>query len=235
MDNFARRRQTELKQGLVSMVATMGSTTPEITGKLPGFLSPSKGLAFKGALNDLSAISEVPAAGSGRIVARGALCELLQDQSAGTDASAGRFDCKAPTSSDAAAKRSKLKLAAEIANPRLAITAVICVLFQDLEGAAAPLQRAQQQQEQQRDDYESDVVTAAWRQQQHPCNSDRVFQVQVGPVRAEGSRGVSSPRLLPGSQLERGSQRRPTAVTRDRLEGAPVPGLRGPADRRSRR
>merc|ERR1719427_1626535 len=41
-ENFARRRQTELKHGRVSMLATMGYITPEITGKLPGYLSPSR-------------------------------------------------------------------------------------------------------------------------------------------------------------------------------------------------
>ncbi|CAJ1328936.1 unnamed protein product, partial [Effrenium voratum] len=40
-ENFARRRQTELKHGRISMLATMGYITPEITGKLPGYLSPS--------------------------------------------------------------------------------------------------------------------------------------------------------------------------------------------------
>merc|ERR1712137_1462748 len=37
-ENFRRRRQTELKHGRVSMLATMGYITPEITGKLPGYL-----------------------------------------------------------------------------------------------------------------------------------------------------------------------------------------------------
>ena len=34
--NFKRRRQTVFKHGCVSMLATMGYITPEITGKLPG-------------------------------------------------------------------------------------------------------------------------------------------------------------------------------------------------------
>ena len=34
--NFKRRRQTVIKHGCVSMLATMGYITPEITGKLPG-------------------------------------------------------------------------------------------------------------------------------------------------------------------------------------------------------
>ena len=33
VENFKRRRQTELKHGRISMLATMGYITPEITGK----------------------------------------------------------------------------------------------------------------------------------------------------------------------------------------------------------
>ena len=47
VENFQRRRQTELKHGRVSMLATMGYITPEITGKLPGYLSPSMGIKFE--------------------------------------------------------------------------------------------------------------------------------------------------------------------------------------------
>jgi hypothetical protein len=40
--NFARRRQTEIKHGRISMLATMGYITPELTGKLPGLRCRSK-------------------------------------------------------------------------------------------------------------------------------------------------------------------------------------------------
>merc|ERR1712013_783278 len=43
VDTFKRRRETELKHGRICMLATMGYITPEITGKIPGSLSPSKG------------------------------------------------------------------------------------------------------------------------------------------------------------------------------------------------
>merc|ERR1712039_765915 len=92
VENFARRRQTELKHGRVSMLATMGYITPEITGKWPGYLSPSMGLKFADIPNGLAAISKVPAAGWGQIVAYAAFCELSQDQSASTSAAAGDFD-----------------------------------------------------------------------------------------------------------------------------------------------
>merc|ERR1712151_592214 len=134
-ENFARRRQTELKHGRVSMLATMGYITPELTGKLPGYLSPSAGLKFADIPNGLGAISKVPAAGWAQIVAYGAFCELSQDQSAGTAAAAGDFGWKVLTSGDAAEKQNKL--AAEIANGRLAMMAIIGMFFQDgLTGSA---------------------------------------------------------------------------------------------------
>merc|ERR1719327_2251120 len=134
-EDFARRRQTELKHGRVSMLATMGYITPEITGKLPGYLSPSTGLKFADVPNGLAAISKVPAAGWAQIGAYGAFCELSQDQSPGTAAAAGDFGFKVLTSSDPAEKTKKL--AAEIANGRLAMMAIMGMFFQDgLTGSA---------------------------------------------------------------------------------------------------
>merc|ERR1719195_1736961 len=75
VENFKRRRQTEIKHGRVSMLATMGYITPELTGKLPGYLSPSMGLKFADVPNGLAAISKVPAAGWAQIVAYGFFCE----------------------------------------------------------------------------------------------------------------------------------------------------------------
>merc|ERR1719356_1176269 len=117
------------------MLATMGYITPEITGKLPGYLSPSAGLKFADIPNGLGAISKVPAAGWGQIVAYGAFCELSQDQSAGTAAAAGDYGWKVITSDDPAEKEKKL--AAELANGRLAMVAIIGMFFQDgLTGSA---------------------------------------------------------------------------------------------------
>ena len=85
--------------------------------------------------NGLAAISKVPAAGWAQIVAYGAFCELSQDQSPGTPAAAGDFGFKVLTSSDPAEKQKKL--AAEIANGRLAMMAIIGMFFQDgLTGSA---------------------------------------------------------------------------------------------------
>ena len=79
--NFARRRQTEIKHGRVSMLAVMGYMTPEITGKFPGYLSPSAGLKFADIPNGLAAISKVPGAGWAQIPAWMAMCEVTKDQS----------------------------------------------------------------------------------------------------------------------------------------------------------
>ena len=45
-ETSSARRATEIKHGRISMLATMGYITPELTGKFPGFLSPSAGLKF---------------------------------------------------------------------------------------------------------------------------------------------------------------------------------------------
>merc|ERR1712190_625397 len=112
-----------------------GYITPEITGKFPGYLSPSAGLKFADVPNGLAAISKVPAAGWGQILAYMAFCEVSQDQSAGTPAAAGDFGFKVLTSSDPAEKTKKLS--AELANGRLAMMAIIGMFFQDgLTGSA---------------------------------------------------------------------------------------------------
>merc|ERR1712190_530054 len=108
---------------------------PEITGKLPGYLSPSMGIKFEDVPNGLAAISKVPSSGWAQILAYGAFCELSQDQSPGTAASQGDLGFKVLTSSDPAER--KKKLSAELANGRLAKMAIIGMFFQDgLTGSA---------------------------------------------------------------------------------------------------
>ena len=117
------------------MLATMGYITPELTGKFPGYLSPSAGLKFVDVPNGLAAISKVPAAGWAQIVAYGAFVELSADYDA--DAGTGDMGFKPPllTSDDAAITTKRLN--AEIANGRLAMMAIIGMFFQDgLTGSA---------------------------------------------------------------------------------------------------
>merc|ERR1712113_265973 len=133
VENFTRRRETEIKHGRVSMLATMGYITPEITGKIPGSLSPSKGLAFADIPNGLGALSKGPTLGWAQIVAYCAFCEI-SGMNNRSDAP-GDFGWKLLTSADPEEKNKKL--AAEIANGRLAMMAIIGMFFQDgLTGSA---------------------------------------------------------------------------------------------------
>ncbi|CAE8716651.1 unnamed protein product [Polarella glacialis] len=140
---FMRRRSTELKHGRISMLATMGYITPEITGKFPGYLSPHLNLKFSDIPNGLAAISKVPVAGWMQIVAYMAFCEnsRLDDighSGWGSDlkkGTPGDFGFKVLTSSDPAVVSKKLNT--ELANGRLAMMAIMGMFFQDgLTGSA---------------------------------------------------------------------------------------------------
>jgi len=132
---FRRRRTVELKHGRISMLATMGYITPELTGKFPGYISNSLSLKFADIPTGLSAIAKVPALGWAQVVAYCGFCEL----SAGSDdwktGTPGDYGFKVLTSDDPAEKEKKL--AAEVANGRLAMVAIIGMFFQDgLTGSA---------------------------------------------------------------------------------------------------
>merc|ERR1711966_629477 len=133
--SFKRRRSVEIKHGRICMLATMGYITPEITGKLPGFLSPSTGLKYADIPNGLAAVSKVPPMGWAQILA---YCGFVE-------ASGGFAEYKTGTPGDYGfkvlpspypAEREK-KLQAELANGRLAMMAVMGMFFQDgLTGSA---------------------------------------------------------------------------------------------------
>jgi len=137
-ENFKRRRATEIKHGRIAMLAAMGYITPEVTGKLPGYLSPSAGLKFADVPNGLAAIAKVPAAGWAQMIAYGAFVEISGMESNGSDGTSGTpgdFGFKVLTAPDAEGK--KTKLSAELANGRLAMMAIIGMFFQDgLTGSA---------------------------------------------------------------------------------------------------
>merc|ERR1719221_581495 len=113
----------------------MGYITPEITGKIPGYLSPSAGLKFEDIPNGLAAISKVPTLGWAQIIAYFGFCEFsggFADYKTGTP---GDYGWKVLTSDDPAEKTRRLN--AEIANGRLAMVAIIGMFFQDgLTGSA---------------------------------------------------------------------------------------------------
>merc|ERR1711881_151769 len=98
--SFKRRRSVELKHGRICMMASMGYMTPELTGKWPGFLSPSAGLKFADIPNGLGAISKVPALGWAQIVALFGFAEFsggFEDYKSGTP---GDYGWKVLTSAD---------------------------------------------------------------------------------------------------------------------------------------
>merc|ERR1719264_1233004 len=146
---FKRRRAVEIKHGRICMYATIGYMVPEYY-KFPGFLSPSQGLQFSDVPNGLGALSKVPLAGwlqilffagaietsgffSGSSVPIGFMRDSTQDGTPG-DYGIG-FPNFIGTVDDPEAKKSKL--AAELANGRLAMVAIIGMFFQDgLTGSA---------------------------------------------------------------------------------------------------
>merc|ERR1719346_819230 len=140
VDDFARRRGVEIKHGRISMLATMGYITPEITGKFPGYLSPSLGLKFEDIPNGLAAVSKVPGAGWLQIIAYGLYCEATGGFGYNSDNQASApGDCgwKPPLLATDDPDLKIKRLNAELANGRLAMMAIISMFFQDgLTGSA---------------------------------------------------------------------------------------------------
>jgi len=121
--SFRRRRQHQT-DGRFCRWATTGLITPEITAKLPSCLSSSAGSKFKGGPSDWGTISKVPSLDCATsMIALDGLCELSQDQSAGTAAAEGSCGFMVLTSSNAA--EGEKELSTEIIDGRLAMTAII--------------------------------------------------------------------------------------------------------------
>merc|ERR1712127_77159 len=133
LQTFNRRRAIEFKHGRISMLACMGYITPEYT-KFPGFLSPSQSLKFSDVPNGLAAISKVPALGWVQIFCFIGFMEG-RDGLKWDNESRGDIGWKVITSDDP--EILKQKRAAELANGRLAMMAIIGMFFQDgLTGSA---------------------------------------------------------------------------------------------------
>merc|ERR1712176_774297 len=128
------------KHGRISMLATMGYITPEVAGKFPGYLSPSKGLAFEDVPNGLAAISKVPSLGWLQIVIYCLYCEasgLGFNYIGQGEPTPGDVGWKPPLLSGFDGEAKTKKLSAELANGRLAMMAIIGMFFQDgLTGSA---------------------------------------------------------------------------------------------------
>jgi len=149
--DFRRRRCVEIKHGRVSMLACIGYIVPEYF-KWPGYLSPSTGLKFSDVPHGLAAITKVPAVGWMQIVFFGLAMELfamnqspkdppgklssrlvfgLTDVNVGINQYTwGPFGIpNAPPIEDPEVKKRKLN--AEIANGRLAMFAIMAMMFQN--------------------------------------------------------------------------------------------------------
>jgi len=136
-ERFRRRRETEIKHGRICMLATMGYITPEITGKFPGFLSPSENLKFADIPNGLAAIGKVPFTGWVQMIAYAGFTEFKANYDADVKNTPGDMGWKPPllATDDPATKTRRLN--AELANGRLAMMAIIGMFFQDgLTGSA---------------------------------------------------------------------------------------------------
>merc|ERR1711953_1097480 len=107
----------------------------EITGKWPGYLSPSAGLKFADIPNGLAAMGKVPAAGWFQILAYGGYCEISGGFDEYEKGAPGDYGFKVLTSDNPEVLKRKLN--AELANGRLAMMAIIGMFFQDgLTGSA---------------------------------------------------------------------------------------------------
>lgn len=141
VDDFRRRRETEIKHGRVSMIAAIGYIVPEYF-RWPGSLSPSKGIQFADVPNGLKALPTIPAFGWLQIFLFAGLVEVgyfTADpaRAPGDFANAGVFGVPNAGGSLEDAETQKRKLSAELANGRLAMMAIIGMFFQDgLTGSA---------------------------------------------------------------------------------------------------
>merc|ERR1712028_23441 len=72
---FRRRREAEIKNGRVAMIACIGYITPEYL-RFPGFCSPSNDLKFTDIPNGVAALYKIPAEGWAQIGVFVAFLEL---------------------------------------------------------------------------------------------------------------------------------------------------------------
>jgi len=140
-DTFRRRRGVELKHGRICMLACVGYIIPEYV-RWPGYLSPEQGIKFADVPHGIAAVSKVPIEGwlqIGLFIGHyeGKFFKQERDRAPGDFEGYGflgigknfvlNFD---PVEFSDPEVRKK-KLAAEIANGRLAMVALSAMVFQN--------------------------------------------------------------------------------------------------------
>jgi light-harvesting complex I chlorophyll a/b binding protein 1 len=148
-DNFKRRRAVELKHGRICMLACTGYIVQEYF-RFPGYLSPEKGIKFADIPSGIGAITKVPLEGwlqIGLFVGHYEGFFMRQDPSRPPGdfenygfLGVGKnfiFNFDPPVIQDPEVRKRKLN--AEIANGRLAMVALMAMLFQNgTVGTAGP-------------------------------------------------------------------------------------------------
>jgi len=131
---FKRLRSCELKHGRISMIACSGFLVTAAGIRLPGYLSPSKGLKFADMPAGLAAISKVPTGGWIQIFLFATLCEFgngvgIEEWKTrpGGDYDMGAFGLFGPITDPVKKERG---LNSELANGRLAMVAIIGMIAQ---------------------------------------------------------------------------------------------------------
>jgi len=143
-DTFYRRRCTEIKHGRVAMWAAMGYIVPEYV-RWPGYLSPSADIKFTDVESGLAAFSKVPVGGWAQILGFIGFLETFSakqdpanppgmltgnDGPFGLSSEFGRLGIfRGDRISDPEAKKRALN--SELANGRLAMFAIMGMMFQN--------------------------------------------------------------------------------------------------------
>ncbi|CAE7399259.1 FCPE [Symbiodinium natans] len=141
VDTFKRRRAVELKHGRICMLACVGYIVPEYF-RWPGYLSPEKGLKFADMPHGIAAISKVPLEGWLQIVLfighyEGYFWRQDPKRAPGDYEGYGflgvgkNFIINVDPIEFQDSEVKKTKLSAEIANGRLAMVALMAMLFQN--------------------------------------------------------------------------------------------------------
>jgi len=136
VDVFRRRRESEIKHGRIAMIATIGYMATGVGYRFPGMLSPSTGVSFGDCPGGLEAFGVVPAF---EWIQMFIFCGLIdfglyrQDpaRDPGDFENGGILGVPNASGPMSDADGRKRKLNAELANGRLAMFAIMGMLFQN--------------------------------------------------------------------------------------------------------